>query len=130
MVPKKSARKQTPRSGSLASRLLSSAVPGATRGKGGMCPGDQEIILWVDSKTLLPLKRVFDLRENRGVVSGIIYHRELQRVHPRSEDRREGLRPAEVGPAGPPSLFSELQRLCWRARQLNIAGQACGQNGL
>ncbi len=31
-----------------------------------------EIILWVDGKTLLPLKRVFDLRKNRGVVSGII----------------------------------------------------------
>jgi outer membrane lipoprotein-sorting protein len=41
-------------------------------GKGGSCPGDQEIILWVDAKTLLPLKRVFDLRQNRGVVSGII----------------------------------------------------------
>jgi outer membrane lipoprotein-sorting protein len=41
-------------------------------GKGGPCPDDQEIILWVDAKTLLPLKRVLDLRKNRGVVSGII----------------------------------------------------------
>jgi hypothetical protein len=41
-------------------------------GKGGPCPDDQEIILWVDAKTLLPLKRVFDLRKNRGVVSGIV----------------------------------------------------------
>jgi hypothetical protein len=41
-------------------------------GKGGGDRGDQEIILWVDAKTLLPLKRVFDLRRNRGVVSGII----------------------------------------------------------
>jgi outer membrane lipoprotein-sorting protein len=41
-------------------------------GKGGGDRGDQEIILWVDAKTLLPLKRVFDLRRKRGVVSGII----------------------------------------------------------
>jgi outer membrane lipoprotein-sorting protein len=41
-------------------------------GKGGACPDDQEIILWLDAETLLPLKRIFDLRENRGVVSGII----------------------------------------------------------
>lgn len=30
------------------------------------------IMLWIDGKTLLPLKRVFDLRKNRGVVSGIM----------------------------------------------------------
>ncbi|MBM3993646.1 MAG: hypothetical protein FJ303_05775 [Planctomycetes bacterium] len=38
-----------------------------------------EVILWIDAKTLLPLKRVFDLRKNRGVVSEILitetYHR-------------------------------------------------------
>jgi outer membrane lipoprotein-sorting protein len=31
-----------------------------------------EVTLWVDGKTLLPLRRVFDLRKNRGVVSGIM----------------------------------------------------------
>lgn len=41
-------------------------------GKGDKCPDDQEMTLWIDSATLLPLKRVLDLRENRGVVSGIL----------------------------------------------------------
>jgi outer membrane lipoprotein-sorting protein len=31
-------------------------------GKGGPCPGDEEVTLWIDGKTLLPLKRSFALK--------------------------------------------------------------------
>jgi outer membrane lipoprotein-sorting protein len=33
-------------------------------GQGDGCPGDEEITLWIDAKTLLPLKRSFVLKRD------------------------------------------------------------------